>query len=206
MEPTRPHNGRNLTAEQFGKALADGVNFDPSFGTLAARGFAIAVGRDTLDLEDLNTPGIIQHIASLTRNDVTPTEANIAQVPGRISALLDDSPTDYLDATSLAKSRVRVEALSAPQRIPPQHEVLALGEAALLLLMMKDDQAPSTFGIPSLQPVKAPKDRVNVWLTQERLPEEFGWKRSERTLSALDLAPIVASITAQKATLDVMGQ
>jgi hypothetical protein len=206
IEPTRPHDGRNVTVQQFGKALAEGLNVDSSLGTLPARVLTLALGRGTLDLEDLNTPGILQHIASLSRNDVTPTEANIAQVPARISALLDDSPTEYLDVTSLAKSRVRVEKLSAPQRIPPQQEAVALGEAGLLLMMMKDGPVPSVFSMPSVQPWKAPKDRVKVWLTEERLPEELGWTRSERTLSALDLVPIVAAITARKAALDVMGQ
>ncbi|KID59320.1 Chloroperoxidase [Metarhizium brunneum] len=201
-----PHSGRNLTVQQFGDAMAQGLNADPLFGTAPATGFTLVWGRSTFDLEDLNTPGLIQHIASLTRDDVTPAEANIGEVPARVSALLDDSPTDYLDVASLAKSRVRVEALSAPQRIPPQHEVLALTEAGLLLMMMKDGPVPSFFSAPSVQTWKAPKDRVKVWLTEERFPEELGWKRSERTLSVLDLAPVVTAVTARKAASAVMGQ
>ncbi|KGQ11583.1 hypothetical protein BBAD15_g2655 [Beauveria bassiana D1-5] len=203
--PTRPHDGRNITVEQFGKAVAEGLNMDTLIGTLPARALTLALGRGTLDLEDLNTPGLLQHIASLTRDDVTPTEANIAQVPARISALLDDSPTDYLDVTSLAKSRVRVEKLSAPQRIPPQHDAIALGEAALLLMTMKEGPVPSAFSLPIIQTWKAPKDRVKVWLTEERLPEELGWTRSERTLSTLDLVPVVTAITARKAALGILG-
>lgn len=183
--------------------MTEGLNLNPLFGTGPASAFALALGKNTFDLEDLNTPGIIQHIASLTRNDVTPTEENIAVVPARVSALLDDSPTDYLDVASLAKSRTRVEALSAPQRIPPQHEALALGEAGLLLIMMKEGEVPSALSIPSVQTWKAPKDRVKVWLTEERLPDELGWKRSERTIGLLDLAPAVAAITAEKARVDM---
>ncbi|EFY94243.1 Chloroperoxidase [Metarhizium robertsii ARSEF 23] len=185
--------------------MAQGLNLEPLYGMGPASAFMLAWGKNTFNLEDLNTPGIIQHIASLTRNDVTPTEKNIAVVPARVSALLDDSPTDYLNAASLAKSRARVEALSAPQKIPTQHEVLALTEAGLLLMMMKEGQVPSALSMPSVQTWKAPKDRVKVWLTEERLPEELGWKRSERTIGVLDLAPVVAAVTGEKTRLDVMG-
>lgn len=155
-------------------------------------------GKDYFDLEDLNTPGILQHISSLTRNDVTPTEKNIAVVPTRVSALLDDSTTDYIDAASMAKSRLRVEALSKPAVLSKKEQLLAYIEASLVLMMMKEGVVPPAFSFPAAKSWTAPKDRVRVWLMEERLPEELGWRRSERQLGVLDLVPIMKAIFDEK--------
>lgn len=155
-------------------------------------------GKETFDLEDLNTPGILQHISSLTRKDVTPTERNIAVVPARVSALLDDSTTDHVDAASIARSRLRVEALSKPDMLSKKEQLLAYVEASLVLMMMKEGVVPPAYSFPAAKIWTAPKDRVRVWLLEERLPEELGWRRSDRQLGVVDLLPIMKAVFDEK--------
>ncbi|EFY96347.1 peroxidase [Metarhizium robertsii] len=193
-----PHNGRNLSVKHFGDAVVEALNAAPSYGTLPARVFVKSWGKDFFDLEDLNTPGILQHRGSLTRDDMTPTERNIDVDVARVNALLEDSPTDYVDAASIAKSRLRVEALSEPERLSSWDHLLAYMESSLVLLVMKEGEVPSAFSFPSAKIWTAPKERVRVWLTEERLPDELGWKRSERKLGSLDLVPIMKAIFDEK--------
>lgn len=155
-------------------------------------------GSDRFDLADLNTPGILQHIGSLSRDDVTETQINIKAAPARIAALLEDSPSDHIDAASIARSRLRVEVLSRPKKLSAQDQLLAYVEASLVLMMMKEDTVPSAFTLPSSKTWTAPKERVRIWLSEERLPEELGWKQSERQLRAQDLFPIMKAIFDQK--------
>ncbi|KHN94422.1 Chloroperoxidase [Metarhizium album ARSEF 1941] len=193
-----PHNGRNITAGQCADAVSQGLNVDRFYGTVPASFFALGFGKSTFDLEDLNKPGVIQHIASLTRNDVTPTDQSLTADPTRIAALLNDSSTDYLTVASLAASRDRVEKLSAPQRLSPQGQQTAYFEAGMLLMMMKEGEVPSALTFPDPRTWRAPKERVRVWLTEERLPEELGWKRNARTVSAMDWPPVTAAIEAER--------
>lgn len=193
-----PHNGRNLTLHHFGDAVVEALNTVPEYGTKPAGMFIKGWGKDYFDLEDLNTPGILQHIGSLSRDDVTEDEAHINVVPGRVAALLSDSPGDHINAESIAKSRLRVEAISKPKNLSKQDHLLAYVESSLVLMMMKEETVPSAFTLPSSKTWTAPKDRVQVWLTEERLPNELGWKRSERQLKPADLFPIMKAIFDQK--------
>lgn len=159
-------------------------------------------GKEYFDLEDLNTPGILQHIGSLSRDDVTATEKHVEVVPDRVAALLADSPGDHLNATSIAKSRLRVEGISKPDKLTRKEQLLAYVESSLVLMMMAEETVPSGFTFPSAKTWSAPKERVRVWLTEERLPEEHGWKRSERQLRPEDLFPVMKAIYDQKSALN----
>lgn len=100
---TSPHNGRNLSAEDFGKAVVEALNTVPAYGTGPARMFIKGLGFDCFDLADLNTPGILEHIGSLTRNDIIENQQatrTCTVSPMRIVALLDDSLSEYIDAAS----------------------------------------------------------------------------------------------------------
>lgn len=184
--------------QHFGDAVVEALNTVPSYGTLPADAFVKGWGKDYFDLEDLNTAGILQHIASLSREDVTAADQNIKVNSDRVSALLADSPSDHLDAKSIAKSRLRVEALSKPNTLRMKEQLLAYVESGLVLMMMKEETVPSAFTFPSPKVWTAPKDRVLVWLREERLPSELGWKRSERQIGVVDLFPIMAAIFTEK--------
>lgn len=192
---SRPHNGRNLTAQDFADAVSDGLNVEPTFGSVPAQAFMKGSGKTYFDLKDLNQPGVLQHISSLTRDDLNDDWSNTGPVPSRIAALLDDSETDYIDVKSLGKSRLRVESLSLPDTLTVGEQGIAYTESGLVLLMMTErDLSPGVW--------EAPKDRVSTWLSEERLPTEHGWERSERLILSSELAPIVAGITSEYCKLE----
>lgn len=173
------------------------------YGSKLARMFIKDWGKDTFDLADLNTPGILQHIASLTRDDVTPSTLKSSPVvPGRVAALINDARDDeFLTIWSMARTRRRVEALSRPAKLTWKELVLAYIECSLVLMMMSADTVPSAYRLPKPEMWKARKDMVKVWLTEERLPDELGWKKSERTLQPEDLFPLMKSIFYEKGGL-----
>jgi hypothetical protein len=187
------------------EAVTTGLNADEMYGSKPTQLFLKEWGKQTFDLADLNTPGILQHIASLTRDDITPaTLRSSPVVPARVEALLNDAGQDdgeFLTIDSMARSRRRVEALSKPAKLTWKELALAYVECSLVLMMMNEETVQSAYRIPKPEVWRARKDRVRVWLLEERLPDELGWKRSERTLQPEDLFPIVKSVFYEKAQL-----
>lgn len=168
-------------------------------GTLTAKYFLRAANQSFIDLQDLNRPGILQHIASLTRDDVTdPDSVDVTASQDRIHHLLEDSSTDCITVASIAKTRLHVEALSSPDELSVKGQSLAYLEASLLLVIMNDETVPSGWSFPPASSYCAPKQRVETWLTEERLPEELGWKRSERKLGVMDFVPVTKGIYEEK--------
>ncbi|PTB61878.1 Cloroperoxidase [Trichoderma citrinoviride] len=201
-----PHNGRNITAQLLSDAVTEAINFDGWVASKVGNDFLKAVHKSAFDLPELNRPGILQHIASLTRDDVTDVDSlDCAASPERIKLLLEDSSTDCLTVSSLAKTRLRVENLSAPQEMTLMDTVFAYLEASLLLGMMNDGPLPSGWSFPSADSYCAPKKKVETWLTEERFPVELGWKRSERKLGIMDFLPAMKGVFAETRLLAGKG-
>ncbi|RYO92261.1 hypothetical protein DL766_001752 [Monosporascus sp. MC13-8B] len=199
-----PHDGRNLTIQDFGAALHEGLNLHVSFGAgLAAQAFQL-LGADRIDLVDLNTPEVTEHQASLTRNDHSSGDS-LRLDPGRLEALLADSDTDYLDVASMARSRVRVEELSGRPPLSALVETQAAGEVGLLLLAMSDGPISEGAGVVDLAAaygdLRAPKDRVAAWLTKEELPVAQGWRPAAREMTLADLLPLTLYVKNAKGAL-----
>lgn len=180
------------------------MNFDVTFGqSLGAQAFQLLGGRETINLEDLGTPNVTEHRASLTRDDF-PGGDNLHVDLARLQALLADSDTDYLDVASLAKSRLRVETLAGPPALSATQQTQALGEAALLLLAMADGpvpQAPNTTTSGVYDGLRAPKDRVEAWFKTEELPVAQGWQAPARELSLTDVRGVSAAVAAAEQEL-----
>lgn len=189
--------------------MHSGVNFDLAFGqSLGAQAFQLLGGPETIDLEDLGTPNVTDHRASLTRDD-WPAD-NLHVDLSRLQALLADSESGYLDVNSLAKSRLRVEALSGQPALSETQLRQALGEAALLLLAMADGPVPTApnttttaaaSGDGTYDGLRAPKGRVEAWLRTEELPVAQGWQVSARELSLADVRGVSAAVGAAEQTL-----
>jgi len=195
VDTRRSHNGRNITAQDFGNAIHEALNFDSSFGLTQANTQFQIIGKQIVDLEDLNAHELVEHRASLTRKDASSGDS-LHLDPLRLQTLLADSDTSYFDIASLAKSRVRVEALSNTPPLPAAQVQQAAGEVGLLLLAMADGEIPAapTTGTADYSSVRAPKDRVNAWLTNEKLPVEFGWKPAPRQYTITDLGSLAQVI------------
>lgn len=184
-----PRSGRNITIEMFGEAINTALGWDSQVGIIPANGAFAALGATTtIDLEDLNNRTVgLERPASLARAD----DSNDV-VPARVLAVLADSDDPkYITAASLGRSRHRVE-LTSP--LTPAQQSPAQGEAGFVLALMLDGTVPAANASVDYTQLKAFKDRVQEWLTFERLPVELGWKPSEREVSFTDLAPINAAI------------
>ncbi|KAM0259703.1 hypothetical protein ACHAQJ_003137 [Trichoderma viride] len=187
-----PHSGRNITAALIENTFTKFLNIEAGFAA-AAKDFAQAWGNDFFDLDDLNTPDILQHIASLTRDDYTSQHPHLKPNMFRIEQLLADSPTSFVNIDSIAKTRLRVQTESKPNALSENRFNAALFEAAMVLIMISD-QAPDATNNPPLSAYQAPKDRVRTWFEQERFPTELGWQPSKREIKLADLDPAIKGI------------
>ncbi|RYP53761.1 hypothetical protein DL768_001361 [Monosporascus sp. mg162] len=200
-----PHDGRNLTIQDFGVAIHEGLNLHVSFGqSLATQAFQL-LGLGSIDLVDLNTPEVTEHRASLTRNDHSSGDS-LRLDPERLEALLADSDTEYLDVASMARSRVRVEALSGPPPLSATAKTQTAGEVGLILLTMSDGPIPEGASVTdpaaAYGGLRAPKDRVAAWLAKEELPVAQGWRPAPREMTLADLSPLTSYVnTAREALL-----
>ncbi|KAH8120936.1 hypothetical protein ACSS6W_009720 [Trichoderma asperelloides] len=188
-----PHNGRNLTDAMIENAFTKFLNVEAGFAA-AVKEFTHAFGNNVFNLDDLNAPDILQHIASLTRDDYTSHDPHIRPNLYRIESLFDDSPSAHIDIDSIAKSRLRVQAESHPHTLSKARFDAALFEAAMVLVMMLD-HAPDATSNPPLSAYRAPKDRLRTWFEQERFPIELGWQPSKRPIMLADLDPAIKAIT-----------
>lgn len=188
--------------QDIAEACQTALNFDVGFGLqLGAAAFQLLGGKETIDLEDLNTPGATEHRASLTRDDAGEGRDSLHLNPDRLRAMLDDSDDpDYLTVASLAKTRVRVQAASGPPPLEGTGLTMALGESGLLLLSMAEGPVSDPVDIAAL---RAPKNRVSAWLLTEELPVEFGWQPASRALTIADVATLSRAVVA--AEIEIAG-
>lgn len=144
-----------------------------------------------LDLEKTNVHGKTEHDASITRldqnqGDTIPIQANLVQ------DFLDDTlPITYLhlNSTSIARTRVRRERESLRLGNPPLSKLFfafSKGEAGLILTIMGDDAGPIT--AENAETRRAPKERVKVFLLEERFPTDLGFKRPGRVVEQKRMA------------------
>ncbi|KAK5995406.1 Chloroperoxidase-like protein [Cladobotryum mycophilum] len=186
-----PHNGRNISVEQFGEAVQAATNLEALFGSGTARIFANGWGHDVFDLEDLHTPGLLQHVSSLTRDDSKPGAMKPVPNPNRIARMFADSPSKYVTIDTVATTRIRDEKASLPATMNESQTKASLLEGALVATLMMEGPIPAAATMPKKEQFFAPKDRVKVWLSEERFPTELGWGPSVRRVLVVDLLPPV---------------
>ncbi|KAI0975591.1 putative chloroperoxidase [Xylaria arbuscula] len=197
-----PHDGRNITTQDIGDAIFEATNWSADFGIFPATAALKNLNVTSIKLSDLNsTPGG-EHPGSLTRKDASSGDSNTID-PTRVEQLLTDSKTNYLTVDSVAKTRNRLDKSSAPPLTTSQLGV-AQGEAALMLLLMRDTYVSLQNSEKNATTLRAPKDRSKVWLLDEKFPTAQGWLPAAEVVETADIAPIIAAIveaqTAQKAS------
>lgn len=192
-----PHNGRNITAQDIGNAIFESTNWDSNFGILPASGALKNLGLTALNLADLNsTPGG-EHPASLTRKDASSGDSNTIDT-ARVTQFLADSKTNYVTVDSMAKTRNRLDATSKPL-LTAEELGVAQGEAALLMLLMRDTYVSLQTSEQDISTLRAPKDRTRVWLLEEKFPTAQGWKPAEQVIQLTDLGPVSTAIVDSQA-------
>ncbi|KAI9170691.1 putative chloroperoxidase-like protein [Paramyrothecium foliicola] len=188
-----PHDGRNITPELIAAAAKEALNWDPAVAMfLAGTTINTALGVDAVDLEGLNTPNVTEHHASLTRLDATVGDSLRLNLD-KLEELFADSDSDYFDVASLGRSRARVEATSGALVGNMNNQANLEAAAILTTFPEPSDWAPEDYAS-----LRARKDRVKVFFTEERLPVELGWKTPEHQLTLKDLSVLPAAIDAAK--------
>ncbi|KAI0425692.1 putative chloroperoxidase [Xylaria sp. FL1042] len=192
-----PHDGRNITIQDIGNAIFEATNWNADFGIFPATAAFGNLGKVTIMLSDLDsTPGG-EHPASLTRKDASSGDSNTIDAT-RVTQLLADSKTNYLTVDSVAITRNRLDKSSNPPLTTSQLGV-AQGEAALMMLLMRDTYVPLENSEKNITTLRAPKDRTKVWLLEEKFPTAQGWKPAEVVVEIADIAPISAAIVDSQA-------
>jgi hypothetical protein len=170
----------------FAKSLADG-----GFSAVAAKG--AGAGSITITLADLSKHDAIEHDASLVRYDARQGDNTNVQ-PALLRALLDDAAAAGGDGgvtvKSLGRTRARREResrLAGSPALSAKASSLAYGEAALLLMTLGGNGGP-------MSAWNAPRQQVEEWLGQERLPS--GYVRPKNALTAVGVSLLAASILA----------
>ncbi|KAF8182733.1 Cloroperoxidase [Mycena galopus ATCC 62051] len=180
-----PRNGRNISIPMMLQAAIDGFNVGPDAIIQAAKfGLLSGDAPTTLDLDALRLHNLIEHDASISRNDLAVTGDNLHFNETIFTTLANANPgVDYYNATSAAHvqdERLAISLATNPNITNTPKEVeVRTRESGLYLSVMGN---PLT-GV-------APKEFVQIFFREERLPIAEGWKRSNTTITAETLEPI----------------
>ncbi|KAJ7123742.1 Cloroperoxidase [Mycena epipterygia] len=179
-----PRNGRNYTIPMILDAALVGFNVGSDSILLAAKlGLFAGDSPTTMDLDALALHSLIEHDASVSRQDFAVGD-NLHFNETIFSTLANSNPgVDYYNATSAG--HVQAARLANSLAINPnvtntlKEFVLRTRESALHL---------SIFGNPATG--VAPKEFVQIFFREERLPIEEGWTRPTTTITAETMDPI----------------
>ncbi|KAK1223524.1 hypothetical protein PQX77_013601 [Marasmius sp. AFHP31] len=179
-----PRNGKNITIPMILKAGLEGFNVESDLLLLAAKaGILASPSVDQLELRDIMLHGNIEHDASVSRvdrdlGDHVPFNEEI------FATLANSNPgVDYYNATSAGQvQKARLEHSRANN--PNLHNTIKEfqirnRESALYLTVMGDVLAG-----------KAPKEYVNIFFREERMPLEEGWRISKVAINDETESPI----------------
>ncbi|KAF5364386.1 hypothetical protein D9757_011896 [Collybiopsis confluens] len=169
-----PRNGSNLTVPIIMRALESGYNVQPIdiLRVAAKLGLLTTDEEESFQLQNLALHGTIEHDTSLSRQDFAQGD-NLHFNETIFTALNNSNPgVDYYNTTSAGQvliQRLEEDKIANPNLINTAKEFFVrVGESALYLSVMGN----ATTGV-------APKQFVQIFFREERLPLAEGWKRSE---------------------------
>ncbi|KAJ7054192.1 Cloroperoxidase [Mycena amicta] len=173
-----PRSGKNISIPMMLDAAIQGFNVGPDSIIQAAK-FGLLSGNapTTLNLNDLALHSLIEHDASISRGDIALGD-NLHFNETIFSTLVNANPgVDYYNATSaglVQKERLSISLATNPNVTNTPKEFLTrVRESALYLSVMGN----AITGV-------APKQFVQIFFREERLPIEEGWHRSNVTITA----------------------
>ncbi|KAJ7059236.1 Cloroperoxidase [Mycena amicta] len=172
-----PRNGKNLTIPIILHAALQGLNIGTSAILVGAKlGLLSGDAPDSLDLDALALHNLVEHDASLSRGDFALGD-NLHFNETIFSTLVDSNPgVDFYNATSaglVQKERLDISLATNPNVTNTEKEFfIRTVESALYLSVMGN----AITGV-------APKNFVQTFFREERLPIEEGWKRSNITIT-----------------------
>ncbi|KAJ7478663.1 Cloroperoxidase [Mycena galericulata] len=180
-----PRSGMNISIPMMLQAAVDGFNVG-SDSIIQAAKFGLLSGNapTTLDLDALALHNLVEHDASISRNDFAIGD-NLHFNETVFTTLANANPgVDFYNATSAGQvqhARLANSIAINPNVTNTRKEFLLRSrESALYLSIMGD---PIT-GV-------APKDFVQIFFREERLPIEEGWTRSTTLITSTTMAPFM---------------
>ncbi|KAJ7133659.1 Chloroperoxidase [Mycena crocata] len=179
-----PRSGKNISVPEILQAAIDGFNVG-SDAIIQAAKFGLLTGDSptTMDLDALALHNNIEHDASISRNDFGIGD-NLHFNETVFSTLANANPgVDFYNATSAAfvqHARLADSVARNPGVTNTLKEhLLRSRESGLYLSIMGD---PLT-GV-------APKQFVQIFFREERLPIAEGWRRPTTLINSATLTPI----------------
>lgn len=174
----------------------DAFGFDPAVTEVGGNN-ALALqgnGATTFDLTTLNRPHLIEHDASLTREDAQMAydqNGDNHDFNATIWNLSLDfyGPGPHIDAASANTARLGRVAQARQQDFPGwflENAAGSLAEHGFILTSMNDP----TVGTPDH--LQARLDWVDYWFTNQRLPTDLGWVRPSAISNDLFNAAVAA--------------
>ncbi|KAF7360780.1 putative Cloroperoxidase [Mycena venus] len=185
-----PRNGRNITVPMIIQASLDGFNAGvDAIQPFAKFGLLSSAAPDTLNLNELVEHGLIEHDASLSRLDAALGDS-LHFNEGQFSTLANSNPgVNYYNTTSAGHVQRDLLAqsirLNVNQTNTPKEFKIRTRESAFYLSVLGD---PLT-GI-------APKNFVQIFFREERLPIAEGWKKPNTLITAATLGALQTLIVA----------
>ncbi|KAF9260270.1 Cloroperoxidase [Marasmius fiardii PR-910] len=174
-----PRNGRNISIPMILQAGHEGYHIEPSILTIAAKVGLLTSPSDqptTFSLEDIKAHGVIEHDASLSRQDIALGD-NVHFNETIFSTLVNSNPRSDVYNTTSAGQVLQARLADSLKNNPnvtntDLTDVIRGAESAFYLSVMGDP----------IQGV-APKKFVQIFFREERLPIEEGWKRTNISIT-----------------------
>ncbi|KAJ7753939.1 Cloroperoxidase [Mycena maculata] len=183
-------DGMNITIEAIMNGALDAFNVNWDTILVAAK-FGLLSGSDattfsTLGLGPLSLHNLVEHDASISRNDYGPdgTGDNVHFNETTFQTLANANPGfDYYDPTSagmVQSARLADSVANNPNVTNTQKEFLLRSRESGLYLSIFGN---ATTGV-------APKEFVQIFFREERLPIEEGWTKGPTLITVDTLRPI----------------
>ncbi|KAK7054392.1 hypothetical protein VNI00_003586 [Paramarasmius palmivorus] len=186
-----PRDGRNITIPMILQAGLDGYNLE-SNTIMAASKLGLLTSDDpiTMSLDRLSAHGVIEHDSSVSREDFAIGD-HINFNETIFATLANSNPgSDVYNTTSAGKVQHDrlADSLARNPNVTNTETIVTIRsvESALYLSVMGD----STVGV-------APKNFVQVFFREQRLPIEEGWKRSSTQITPDSLNKLARMINAE---------
>ncbi|KAF8150498.1 Cloroperoxidase [Mycena galopus ATCC 62051] len=185
-----PRNGQNITIRNVLQASQDVYNIDPSVLIGVAKlGLLTSNEPDTFTLDDLKLHGTIEFDASLSRGDFALGD-NTHFNETIFSTLANSNPgVDYYNVTSAGQ--VQFARLAESERTNPNitNTDKEIGFRSFTFALTLAVFGNVTTGV-------APKNFIQTWFREERLPFAEGWAAPASTLDGTSVTALTGAVTA----------
>ncbi|PYH87754.1 peroxidase [Aspergillus ellipticus CBS 707.79] len=184
-----PHDGKNITEQQTISALGHALNIDAALAKALHIGGVTtnpAPNATTFSLDDLSRHGIIEHDASLSRQDTYFGDNHDFNqtIFDQTRSYWPHALIDVTDAATARQARANNSLATNPAySLTGSSLQLSYGESAWYLIIIGNKSA----GI-------ANRTLVEYLFENERLPLELGWTRPQQNVTLDDLSSMLERI------------